>query len=70
MENTYLEQVDNHVPLTTIADKVVSEEINQSVINRSVGILNREFEVIVGLVQLVPEEEVRLRDRVSGKAAR
>jgi hypothetical protein len=42
--------------LTTVTDEVVRQEVNQAIIKRLVGILNGEFEVVVGLVQLIPEE--------------
>jgi len=44
--------------LTTVANKVVSKEVDEAVINRSIGILDRELEVIIGFVQLVPEEKI------------
>ena len=56
----YLEQIDNHVPLAAIADEVVRKVVDKPVIDWQVGMLDRKFEVVVGLVQLVPEEEVVL----------
>jgi len=52
----YLEDVDDHIPLTTVTDEIVRQEVHESVIERFVGILNGEFEVVIGLVQLIPEE--------------
>jgi hypothetical protein len=59
----YLKDVDDHVPLTTVADEVVRQEINQSVVERLLGILDGEFEIIVGLVQFIPKEQVGLCTR-------
>jgi len=56
----YLEDIDDHVPLTTITDEIVRQEVHQPIIERLVGVLDGEFEVVVGLVQLVPEEQVGL----------
>ena len=36
-----LEQVADHVPLTTIADEVVGEMIDKSIIQREVSVLDR-----------------------------
>lgn len=55
---TDLEDVYNHVPLTTIADEVVCKEVDESVIHRKVSVLDGQLKVVVGLVKLVPEEEV------------
>jgi len=46
----YLKDVDNHIPLTPIADEIVGQEIHQPIIEGLVGILDGEFEVVVGLV--------------------
>lgn len=54
------DQVDNHVPLATVADKIAREMVDETVVNRKVCILNHKLQVVVGLVQFVPEEEVRL----------
>ena len=56
----YLEDIDDHVPLTAITDEIVRQEVHQSIVERLVGVLNGKFEVVVGLVQLVPEEQVGL----------
>ena len=53
-------QVDNHVPLTTIANEVVREVTDESVINGEVCVLNHELKVIVGFVEFIPEEKIRL----------
>ena len=58
MNRVYLKDVDDHVPLTSITDEIVRQEIHQPIIERLVGILDGEFEVVVGLVQLIPEEQV------------
>lgn len=57
----YLKDVDHHIPLTTITDEIVRQEVHQTIIERLVGVLDRKFEVVVGLVQLIPEEQVGLR---------
>ena len=59
----YLEDVDDHIPLATVTDEVVRQEVNEPIIERFFGILNGEFKIVVGLVQLIPEEQVGLRTR-------
>lgn len=56
----YLENVDGHIPLTAVADEIGRQEAHQPVIEWLVGILDGKLEVIVSLVQLVPEEQVGL----------
>jgi hypothetical protein len=34
---------------------------DQSVIEREIGVLNRQLEIVVGLVEFIPEEKVVLR---------
>jgi hypothetical protein len=51
--------------LTTVANEIIREEVDQTIIDRQVCILDRKLEVIIGLVQLVPEEEVGLWHSVS-----
>jgi hypothetical protein len=58
VRKAYLEQIDNHVPLTAVANEVIREEVDQAIIDGQVRILDRKLEVIVRLVQLIPEEEV------------
>jgi hypothetical protein len=58
VRKAYLEQVDSHVPLTAVANEIIREEVDQAVINRQVCVLDRKLKVIIGLVQLIPEEEV------------
>jgi hypothetical protein len=58
VRKAYLKQVDSHVPLTAVANEIIRKEVDQAVINRQVCVLDRKLEVIVGLVQLIPEEEV------------
>ena len=57
---TYLEDVDGHVPLTAVADGTDRQEVYQPVIDRFVSVLDGKLEVIVSLVQLIPEEQVGL----------
>jgi hypothetical protein len=38
--------------LTTVADKVIHEEVDQAIIDGQVRILHRKLEVIIRLVQL------------------
>ena len=59
-ETVVLQKVDNHVPLTTVANQVTSKVINKSIIQRLIGVLNRKFKIIITLVQLVPEEQIGL----------
>ena len=56
----YLEEVDDHIPLATITNEVVRQEIHQPIIERLVGVLDGEFKIVVGLVQFIPEEQVGL----------
>lgn len=56
----YLKDIDGHVPLTAVADEIGRQESHQPVIKWPVGGLDDKLEVIVSLVQLVPEEQVRL----------
>lgn len=59
---TYLEEIDDHVPLAPITDEVVRlrQEKNQPVIERFFCILDREFKVVIRLVEFIPEEQVWL----------
>ena len=59
-KKTDLEQVHDHVPLAAIANELVGEILDEAVVDGELGVLDGKFEVVVGLVQLVPEEEVRL----------
>lgn len=36
-----LEDVHDHVPLTTVADEVIRKEVDESVIDRKVSVLDR-----------------------------
>ena len=67
---TDLEQVHDHVPLAAITDQLVSEVLDQTVVNGQFCVLDGELEVVVGLVQLVPEEDVRLAREIGKKLAR
>jgi hypothetical protein len=58
VKKAYLEQVDSHVPLTAVTNGVFREEVDQAIIDGQICILDRKLEVIIRLVQLVPEEEV------------
>ena len=58
----YLKDIHGHVPLTTVADEIPGKVVDESVIQRQVCILNGELKIVVGLVQLVPEEEVLLAE--------
>lgn len=60
-----LDQVDNHVPLATVADEVVGKVGDEAVIDGKFSMLDHELKVIVGLVELVPEKEVRLDCMIS-----
>jgi hypothetical protein len=52
LRKTYLKQINNHFQLTTVADKVIHEEVEQAIIDGQVRILHRKLEVIIRLVQL------------------
>jgi hypothetical protein len=51
-----LQKVYHHVPLAAITNKVAGEVTDETVFNREVRVLNRELEVVVGLIKFVPEE--------------
>lgn len=59
---THLEQVDHHVPLATIANEIASKRRNESIIDRKVRVFDGKLKVVVGLVELIEEEQVRLVD--------
>ena len=67
---THLDEVDYHVPLTTVTDKVPNEVTNEPVVERPVRLLQRGLEVVIGLVELVPEEQVRLSKRLVSATSR
>ena len=69
-KKTDLEQVHDHVPLAAIANELVSEILDEAVVDGELGVLDGKFEVVVGLVQLVPEEEVRLQIEIPKLAHR
>ena len=69
-KHIYLQKIDSHVPLTAIADDIARQMAHETVVERDVGMLDRQLEVIIGLVQLVPEEQVVLQSRASSKSAR
>lgn len=56
----YLQNVHCHIPLTTVADQVPSQVVDKTIVEWSVRELNGKLEVVVGLVEFVPEEYVRL----------
>jgi hypothetical protein len=70
LRKVYLKQINNHFQLTTIADKVIRKEVDQAIIDGQLRILYRKLEVIIRLVQFVPEEEVRLWHSVSEELVR
>lgn len=55
---THLDEVDNHIPLATVADEVSRQVANQPVVNGSVGKLDGVLQEVVAFVQLVPEVQV------------
>jgi hypothetical protein len=59
---THFEEIDDHVPLPTVADKIATEEIDEAIIEGKVCVLKRELKVIIGFVELVVEEQVGLYD--------
>ena len=52
----HLEQVDHHVPLTTVADEVTRKVTNEPIIEWAPGFLDCQFEIIIGLVKFIPEK--------------
>lgn len=59
--DTHLKEVDNHVPLASVADEVGREMRDEPVVDGQVGVLDHELEVVVGLVELIVEEQIRLQ---------
>ena len=68
-KKTDLEQVHDHVPLAAIANELVGEILDEAVVDGELGVLDGKFEVVVGLVQLVPEEEIGLTRGIGKKSA-
>lgn len=58
IKHKYLEEVQSHVPLATIADVVAGEVNNKPVIQGKVDVLNREFKIVVCFVEFVIEGKV------------
>ena len=57
---THFEEIDDHVPLSAVADEIATKEIDETIIEREVCVLKRELKVIIRLVELVVEEQVGL----------
>jgi hypothetical protein len=55
-----LKQVHDHIPLSTVTNQVTGQVIDEAVVERPVSKLDSQLEVVIGLVQLIPEEEVGL----------
>jgi hypothetical protein len=55
-------QVGKHIPLSTIAHRISKQGLHQSSIKIFVCSVDDLFEEPVGLLQLVPEEEVGLTE--------
>src|ERR1700683_1586374 len=53
------------VALATIADKVIRKVIDKLVFEWEVSVLYSQFKVVVGLVQLVPENKYECDDPLS-----
>lgn len=64
MHSNHLKNVYDHVPLTAVADETARELVYNAIVQRLVRKLDSLLQVIVGLVQLVPEEQVGLRNKV------
>lgn len=52
----HLKQVDDHVPLATVADQITREVSNEAIIEWTAGFLDRQLKVIIGLVEFIPEK--------------
>lgn len=52
--------IDYHVPLTTVGNEIAREMVDEPVIDGKVRVLNHELEIIIRLVQFVPEEQIGL----------
>ena len=55
-EETGLQQVYHHIPLSSVANEVIGQVGNQPVIYRQICMLYGQLQVVVALVQLIPEE--------------
>jgi len=62
-DSSHLKQVNDHVPLATIANQIASKVSNEAIIERTAGFLDCQLEVIIGLVEFIPEEQVGLTRR-------
>ena len=57
---THLDEVHDHVPLTAVTDEVPREVVDQPIIDGLIGELDSVLQEVVALVELIPEEQVRL----------
>jgi hypothetical protein len=57
---TYLHEIASHVPLTTVIHGIFSSMANGPVIKGKMRVLDRQFEIKVGLLQLIIEEQIAL----------
>ena len=55
-------QVDEHVPLATVGQRLVQQKRHVAVVQDAVGRLDDGFEEVVGALDLVPEHHVVLAE--------
>ena len=51
--------------MATIANEITGEVFEEPIVEWPVRVLDGELKIVVALVKFIPEEEVRLRGRVS-----
>ena len=55
-----LDQIDCHIPLATITDKVSREMADEPIVNWEAGMLDGQLKIVICFVEFVPEEQIRL----------
>ena len=56
------DQVDQHVPLSSVGERIVKQPLDEATIHRLVSGLDERLEEIVGPFYLVPEEQKGLAE--------
>lgn len=64
-EAILLDQVNRHIPLSPVIFRCRQEELDLATVERLIGEIKHVLEVVVGLLERVVEEEVRLRKSMS-----
>ncbi|OPZ10875.1 MAG: hypothetical protein BWZ10_02287 [candidate division BRC1 bacterium ADurb.BinA364] len=61
-QSVFLDNVDEHIPLAAVVDRVREKERHRSVVHRPVGGLDDRLEEIIGALDFVPEKRVILAE--------